>query len=154
MKILSSAWILAIALLLSPALQAKEVIYKWTDKNGVVHYSSHPPAGQKAEKVKVVGSKSTSVDISKESKLANRQAQQAKAAPEPEVSDPATIEPPPSRKDPEKCEQAKKNLWNLENYPRLRIEDPETGERRMMSSDERQQYLDEANNQIKEFCEE
>ncbi|MDM3871983.1 DUF4124 domain-containing protein [Porticoccus sp. W117] len=151
MKILSSAWILAIVMLLSPGLQAKEVIYKWTDKNGVVHYSSHPPAGQKAEKVKVVGRKGTSVDISKK---ADRQPQPAPEQQQQAVAPPAEVEPPPSRKNPEHCEQAKKNLWNLENYPRLRIEDPETGERRMMSDDERQQYLDEANKQIKEFCDE
>ncbi|UTW45228.1 DUF4124 domain-containing protein [bacterium SCSIO 12696] len=153
MKRLSLLWVFTALLVLPFSGQAKEVIYKWVDKDGVAHYSSHPPAGQKAEKVKVYGKKGSSVDVSKNNKLVTQQTQ---ATPQPQptetVAPPATVEPPPSRKNPEHCEKAKKNLWNLENYPRLRIEDPDTGERRMMSDDEKQQYMDEANAQVKEFC--
>lgn len=153
MKTHSIAWIFTTALLLSPGIQAKEAIYKWTDDKGVVHYSSHPPAGQKAEKVKVYGSKGTSIDVAAKpsKKTAKTEKVAAEAKPEP-PQPPAAIEPPPNRKDPKLCEQAKKNLWNLENYPRLRIQDPETGQRRVMSSEEKEQYMSEAKQQVAEFC--
>ena len=40
---------LLLGFLIGTCAQAEERIYKWTDENGEVHYSSEPPPGQDAE---------------------------------------------------------------------------------------------------------
>lgn len=121
-------------------------IYKWVDEQGVTHFGAQPPQGQQA----------TTINPS---------------APPPR---PASSEPAPTveeQLDPEQaaidkkvkedvakqeaerkqyCENARTNLAQLENNPRLRIED--AGEVRRIDENERQERIAELKKSIAENC--
>ena len=146
MKKITLTWVISISMALSFAVQAKEVIYRWVDEKGVVHYSTHPPAGQKAEKVNLHSGKGKGVKPAP-AKTAKQPAPEPETAkPQPEAAKPASL------KDPELCKQAKQNLWNLKNRGRIYILDQETGERRAMPDEERQQRIEETEKEIADYC--
>lgn len=139
---------LALSLLLPATAVAKQKLYKWVDENGVTHYSAQPPANQETSEIRVstghseptkapAAPASTSTNTSTSSEATTEQA----AAPQ-----------PVSTKDKEKCEATRKNIWNLENFPRVRAKDEKTGEIRYLTPEEHQERLNRAKELEKDFC--
>ncbi|HET8731402.1 MAG TPA: DUF4124 domain-containing protein [Moraxellaceae bacterium] len=157
--------VLALALGASTAEAAK--FYKWTDAEGVTHYSADPPPEGKAKaseiRVKTApaadstqasdttagsqdgkakgadASKDKSKDKAKGDKKSDDQS--AKAA----GKEPA--------KYAEKCKQLHSDLDTLQEHTRVRQRDATTGEERFMTDDEKSSRLDDTQRQIKAYCE-
>ncbi|MDP9711917.1 UNVERIFIED_ORG: hypothetical protein J2X80_004010 [Pseudomonas fluorescens] len=117
-------------------------IYKWVDAQGVTHFDQQPPQGQSSTAVETPSSPTPipaalpgsgalgdqkAIDDKVKKQVAEQQ-NQLKAF----------------------CEQARTNLAQLQNNPRLREE--VEGELRRLSDDQRQQRTDEAKKQIAENC--
>lgn len=126
---------------MSPMCMAGQ-IYKWVDAQGVTHFSAQPPEGTEATTVTksapppakpaappsggVIGDQKA-IDQQVKKEIAEQQAQ-LKAF----------------------CEQARTNLAQLQNNPRVR-EDVE-GEMRRLTDEERRLRIDETRKQIEENC--
>ncbi len=126
---------------LSPLCTAGQ-IYKWIDGQGVTHFDAQPPQGQEAATVvtptlpaskptapprsSVIGDQQ-SIDNTVKKQVAKQQAQLK------------TL-----------CEQARTNLAQLQNNPRLR-EDVD-GEMRRLTDQQRQERITEVQKQIKDNC--
>ncbi|CAH0257699.1 DUF4124 domain-containing protein [Pseudomonas brassicacearum] len=126
---------------LSPMCMAGQV-YKWVDAQGVTHFGAQPPEGTEATTV----IKSTPPP--------------AKPAAPPSggvIGDQKAIDQQVKKQIAEQeaqlkafCEQARTNLAQLQNNPRVR-EDVE-GEMRRLTDEERRQRIDETRKQIEENC--
>lgn len=126
---------------LSPMSMAGQ-IYKWVDAQGVTHFGAQPPQGVEATTV----------------------GKSAPPAPKPAapvtggvVGDQKAIDQQVKQQVAEQeaqlkafCEQARTNLAQLQNNPRVR-EDVE-GEMRRLTDEERRQRIDETRKQIEEHC--
>ncbi|MGF6204609.1 DUF4124 domain-containing protein [Pseudomonas frederiksbergensis] len=126
---------------LSPMCMAGQ-IYKWVDAQGVTHFDAQPPQGQQAttvvtptppankptapERSNVLGDQQA-IDKTVKKQVAEQQAQ-LKAF----------------------CEQARTNLAQLQNNPRLREE--VDGEMRRLTDQTRQERMTEAQKQIADNC--
>ena len=123
-------------------------VYKWVDAQGVTHFGSQPPQDQSA----------TSVNTS----AAPPKAAEQEAEPTPtfeSIADPEQAEfdkkakAEVAAKEAERkkyCENVRSNLAQLENNPRLRVED--NGEMRRLGEDERQNRIAEAKAAIADNC--
>ena len=126
---------------LSPICMAGQV-YKWVDAQGVTHFDAQPPQGTQATTV-INPTSSTSKPA---------------AAPSGGViGDQKTIDQQVKKQIAEQetqlkvfCEQARTNLAQLQNNPRVR-EDVE-GEMRRLTDEERRQRVEETRKQIEENC--
>lgn len=126
---------------LSPICMAGQ-IYKWVDAQGVTHFSAQPPDGTGATTVikspppvgkppapppaGTIGDQKA-IDAQVKQQVADQEAQLKVF-----------------------CEQARTNLAQLKNNPRVR-EDVE-GEMRRLTDEERRQRIDETSKQIEEHC--
>ncbi|MHC8317783.1 DUF4124 domain-containing protein [Pseudomonas sp. LB3P31] len=133
--------LLMVGLLVSPWCLAGQ-IYKWVDAQGVTHFDAQPPQGQEATTVvtpsvpagkpasaarsNVIGDQQA-IDKSVKQQVAEQQAQLKVF-----------------------CEQARTNLAQLQNNPRLR-EDVE-GEMRRLTDQQRQERISETQKQIGDNC--
>jgi hypothetical protein len=130
--------------------QADDVIYKWTDDGGSVHYTQIPPKEREYERMK--GSAPPSSDP--EETLQNLQEQVAKLEKQRESTEEEDLDKQREilnakiRKD--NCKIARNNLQNLEmaGGRRYMID----GEVIRLTEEERQKRLTEANEQIAEYC--
>jgi hypothetical protein len=136
-------FILAIGLLLgmSPLCMAGQ-IYKWVDAQGVTHFGAQPPQGQAATSVVT-----PSVPAGKPSTLPRSDA----------IGDQQAIDKTVKKQVAEQqaqlkvfCEQARTNLAQLQNNPRLREEID--GEMRRLTDETRQERITEAQKQIEQNC--
>jgi hypothetical protein len=130
-----------VSLLISPLCMAGQ-IYKWVDAQGVTHFGAQPPQGQEATTVltpsnpagkpatlprsKVIGDQQA-IDKTVQKQVAEQQAQLKVF-----------------------CEQARTNLAQLQNNPRVR-EDVD-GEMRRLTDEQRQERITEAQKQIGDNC--
>lgn len=134
----------ALLLALSGNLMAGQ-IYKWVDAQGVTHFGAQPPQGQAVETI-------------------NTATPSTKAAP-PAAAEPETAGETEQRDVEHKvrkqvaeenarrqqyCTTLRTNLAQLQNNPRVRIE--EGGEVRRLSEEERQARILEAKQKIAENC--
>jgi hypothetical protein len=126
---------------LSPWCMAAQ-IYKWVDAQGVTHFDAQPPPGQPSTTVQTppaptakppampgsgpIGDQKA-IDSNVKKQVAEQQAQLQKF-----------------------CTQARTNLAQLQNNPRLREE--VEGETRRLSDTQRQERIAEAQKQIAENC--
>ncbi|MBC3777838.1 DUF4124 domain-containing protein [Pseudomonas sp. SWRI99] len=133
--------LLTLLVCLSPWCSAAQ-IYKWVDAQGVTHFDAQPPQGQPSTTVQtpsspapkpapmsgggVIGNQKT-IDDKVKKQVAEQQAQ-LKAF----------------------CEQARTNLAQLQNNPRLREE--VEGDLRRLDDAQRQERIVEAKKQIAENC--
>lgn len=126
---------------LSPMSMAGQ-IYKWVDAQGVTHFGAQPPQGVEATTV-------------------GKSAAPAPKPPAPAsggvIGDQKAIDQQVKKQVAEQeaqlkafCEQARTNLAQLQNNPRVR-EDVE-GEMRRLTDEERRQRIDETRQQIEENC--
>ncbi|MDB6446717.1 MULTISPECIES: DUF4124 domain-containing protein [Pseudomonas] len=127
---------------LSPMCMAGQV-YKWVDAQGVTHFGSQPPQGAEA----------TTVIKSAPSPAGKPPAPPTGGA----IGDQKVIDQEVKKQVAEQeaqlkafCEQARTNLAQLQNNPRLREE--VEGEIRRLTDEERRQRIDETRQQIEEHC--
>ncbi|MFL6607754.1 MAG: DUF4124 domain-containing protein [Pseudomonas sp.] len=126
---------------LSPMSMAGQ-IYKWVDAQGVTHFGAQPPEGVDATtvgKTAAPGAKPqapASGGVVGDQKMIDKQVKQQVAEQEAQLK--------------AFCEQARTNLAQLQNNPRVREE--VEGEMRRLSDEERRQRIDETRAQIEENC--
>lgn len=126
---------------LSPICMAAQV-YKWVDAQGVTHFGSQPP--QDAEATTVIKSSPSvtkppappSGGVIGDQKAIDKEVKKQIAEQEAQLK--------------AFCEQARTNLAQLQNNPRVR-EDVE-GEMRRLNDEERRQRIEETRKQIDEHC--
>lgn len=135
----------SLALVLSSTAMAGQ-IYKWVDAQGVTHFSEQPPQGQQANTVNTA----TPPPPAPESKpaptfkdIADPQQAAADAKVKKEVAE-------QEAQRLKYCETQRNNLAQLENNPRVRVEDG--GEMRRLGEDERQQRIADSKKAITENC--
>ncbi|MGI1678791.1 MAG: DUF4124 domain-containing protein [Cellvibrionaceae bacterium] len=130
----------------TPAIAAKNY-YKWTDANGVTHYSAQRPNGTEAETVVIKGGRTTTSS-----------SQGNQPAPKPtgntDATEPTTVaekEKTQDLKDPTRCKAAKENVETIKNHARIRVKD-DNGEYRYLDEQEKTKRLNNAQQAIKESC--
>ena len=120
-------------------------VYKWVDAQGVTHFGAQPPQGQQVETVNTVTApaKSTTMpapvvedETEVDQQSINRKVKRQVAEQEAE------------RK--RYCETMRTNLAQLQNNPRVRVE--EKGETRRITEEERQARIAETRDKIAENC--
>jgi hypothetical protein len=137
---------LALVALLSiqPEVAAQEQkIYKWMDAEGVVHYTARPPEGVEYEEV--------SIELRDGRNAATGGGDPARATEEPPRQPEMTPSEPEDEAMEERCAQARSNIEDLNRYENITVAG-EDGEQRMISDEERQEMIDEAQGFIDEWC--
>lgn len=135
----------SLALVLSSTAMAGQ-IYKWVDAQGVTHFSEQPPQGQQANTVNTA----TPPPPAPEPKPAPTF--QDIADPQQAAAD-AKVKKEVAEQEAQRlkyCETQRNNLAQLENNPRVRVEDG--GEMRRLGEDERQQRIADSKKAITENC--
>ncbi len=136
-------WILICLLagITSYGFAGKSSFYKWTDENGVTHYSEYKPRDQVTEKVDIRTGQSSPADEPNEPSSAQDSDNLAQ-----------NDEVDGDLKDPERCEAARKNLETLNGFTRVRTKDPDTGEIRYLTEEEKNQRRQQSQKAIDESC--
>ncbi|OCX92465.1 MAG: glycosyltransferase [Pseudomonas sp. CO183] len=120
-------------------------VYKWVDAQGVTHFGAQPPQGQQVETVNTVTAPAKPAatpqpveqdEAEADQSSIDRKVKQQVAAQEAE------------RK--RYCETMRTNLAQLQNNPRVRVED--NGETRRLTEEERQSRINETRDKIAENC--
>jgi 3-oxoacyl-ACP reductase-like protein len=126
---------------LSPLCMAGQ-IYKWVDVQGVTHFDAQPPQGQEA-----------TIMVTPSPPAGKPTARPRSSA----IGDQQAIDNNVKKQVTEQqaqlkvfCEQARTNLAQLQNNPRLR-EDVD-GEMRRLTDQQRQERITEAQKQIADNC--
>lgn len=146
------------ALLILPLLMGAGEVYRWVDENGVVNYTQLKPEGVEAELVSAdTGRRVASTPP------ANPASAGAQPANQPELSESqqellSELQAAEQARQEEvarikeaNCQQARAVLDRLTARGRIRIRG-EDGQERMMSEEERQQRIDEAQRGIAANC--
>ena len=126
---------------LSPMSMAGQ-IYKWVDAQGVTHFGAQPPEGVDATTVGKTPTPAAkpqapaSGGVVGDQKMIDKQVKQQVAEQEAQLK--------------AFCEQARTNLAQLQNNPRVREE--VEGEMRRLTEEERRQRIDETRKQVEENC--
>ena len=145
-----SLFLLAGSLLLS-GISAQAAIYKWQDENGSWHFSEIPPDSQKAEKIDV-----RVTPPSGDTKAPPNNASTTEDTPD-ESGKPLPLSPEVAAAEKERkaknCQIANKNLQSLTTRARVRFQDKEKGEERYLTEDERQKWIKDSKEAVKENCE-
>lgn len=143
-------------LLLAASAQAAQ-FYKWTDEQGVTHYSADPPPKSvgNASEVKVktrlpADSEAAGSKLEKQRTDAKKADKAAPAAPKKEDS--ATAAKPGPERYAEKCKNLQSDLKAMQEHARISVAD-DKGEVRTLTEEEKQQRIDDAQRQVKAFCE-
>ena len=120
-------------------------VYKWVDAQGVTHFGAQPPQGQQVESVNTVTAP------------AKPAATPAPVAEDETEDDQQSIDRKVKRQVAEQeaerkryCETMRTNLAQLQNNPRVRVE--EKGETRRITEEERQAKIAETRSKIDENC--
>ena len=135
------------ALLACFSLFAAPTIYKWTDDDGVVHYSEDPPADVDYQRV------STSVPAtsgSDDSDADSDSGDSGEGEPDAQADQPEAQQGPDPEVVAERCEQARSNLQLLQENTRLMTND--RGSERRLTREERQERIDNLQEFIDEWC--
>ncbi|MBK3760471.1 DUF4124 domain-containing protein [Stutzerimonas frequens] len=118
-------------------------VYKWVDAQGVTHFGAQPPQGQQVETVNTVVAPGKSVTAP---------APQEKSEPDQQSID-RKVKQQVAEQEAERkryCETMRTNLAQLQNNPRVRVE--ENGETRRITEEERQARITETRDKIAENC--
>ena len=130
-----------VSLLISPLCMAAQ-IYKWVDAQGVTHFDAQPPQGQEATSVVTPSSSASQPATLPGSKAIGNQQDIDNTVKKQVAEQQAQLKA--------FCVQARTNLAQLQNNPRLR-EDVD-GEMRRLSDQQRQERISETQKQIAENC--
>lgn len=128
-------------LLLATVPVSADTIYRWTDDNGVTHFTAHPPRDRESTRVNTrSGGRSVPVDTT-------RQSTHTPAEPEPAQSQ-AQADSPANE---EPCQIARQNLSTLEAGGRIRVDGGADGPR-FLGQEERLERLEETRTFIADNC--
>ncbi|RRU94250.1 DUF4124 domain-containing protein [Stutzerimonas xanthomarina] len=120
-------------------------VYKWVDAQGVTHFGAQPPQGQQVETVNTVTapakSTTTPAPVVEDETEVDQQSIDRKVKRQ-------VAEQEAERK--RYCETMRTNLAQLQNNPRVRVE--EKGETRRITEEERQARIAETRDKIAENC--
>jgi hypothetical protein len=136
--------LLVLACATAGALAAdKQQVYKWTDANGVVHFSDAPPSGdaKNVESLRLIGGTSTASDSA---------AADDKTKPSDDKSKPAS---PADNADNQakECERAKNNLVLLQSNIPVNEITPD-GKEKPLDAKDRQARVADVNARIARLC--
>jgi hypothetical protein len=141
---------LALAMGLGP-LMAQEVMYRWTDAQGTVHYGQVPPSGVDAERIITSaprGDRAPQERLDRALGEMEERQQQARSEQEERERQAAS-----ERIRRENCDRARANLETLtERGGRVTIR--ENDQYRVLEEEERQAMIEQTRAQIREFCRE
>lgn len=137
------------ALMLQPLdVDAQEqIIYKWLDAEGVVHYTARPPDDVDY----------TVVNLETREPVEDDAADGQDRDLDDSASDDTTQQPETAQAGPteeemaERCEQARSNIETLNRYQNVTVEG-EDGEQRTISDEERMNMVEEAQQFIDQWC--
>jgi Domain of unknown function (DUF4124) len=141
--------LLLLALLAACSAQAAEV-YKWTDANGIVHYSDAPPPADasQVEKMRVGGGVVSATatpmandDAAADPDKAKPPAPPAQTALDPNVENMAKL-----------CSQARTNLQMLQSANNVALPNPTDGTPQVMDDQARQARLAAEQQNVAAFC--
>lgn len=141
------------ALLAAPAMAAQ--FYKWTDENGVTHYSETPPPDsvKSSTAIKVPSRQPSGAETAAQ----NLQKQREAAIKALDEAGKKGATAPAAGKDnkeqyAERCKQLKANLAVMESSGRVSEKD-DKGEKRILTEEEKAKRIEDTRRQIKAFCE-
>ncbi|VVM75115.1 hypothetical protein PS662_02006 [Pseudomonas fluorescens] len=126
---------------ISPVCMAAQ-IYKWVDAQGVTHFDAQPPQGQEATTVVTPSPSAEKPPVPPRSNAIGDQQAIDKSVKKQIAEQQAQLKV--------FCEQARTNLAQLQNNPRLR--EDVGGEMRRLTDEQRQERTAEAQRQIAENC--
>ncbi len=132
---------LSTLLMLASSYSNAATIYKWVDDKGVPQYSAMPPSDRPFEKIKSYSSSSKSSSNSDAKQKADSPAKAATQTPQVAAS----------KKDPERCAIAKRNLQTLKNNSRIKIKG-EDGEMRFLDQQEIMDKRKESEQAVADSC--
>ena len=130
--------LIALFTLICAAASVAQQVYRWTDEDGTVHFSATPPPGVEAPpamQAPVPTYNNISVAPASAPATADEQ-DPAEAIAEPEPEPVSTI-------DMARCQQVREDLMRFGDNPRLVSVDPETGERTVLSFEQREAAIQE-----------
>ncbi|TWD43867.1 DUF4124 domain-containing protein [Pseudomonas sp. SJZ131] len=131
----------SLLLTLSPMTMAAQ-IYKWVDAQGVTHFGAQPPQGQPSTTVVTPAAPASKPKVPANSNVIGDQQDIDKTVKKQVAEQQAQLKV--------FCEQARTNLAQLQNNPRLREEID--GEMRRLTDQTRQERMTEAQKQIADNC--
>jgi len=122
------------------ALSSELTVYRWVDKNNVVHFSQYQP----------VGDDFTEFLISNQSKIISRATQSHVSSDEDKSLE--TNIPTPSTIDvTEKCKEARENVSMLTTFDKVQYTDEE-GKKLVLTGKEKQQQLEINEKRTEVYC--
>lgn len=143
-----STLLMTAALVLMPAFAGAQTnqatIYKWTDAQGVVHFSMQPPADPAVD-----------VRVQKKTRTEPAEADGSPAAANPVPAQAAAATPeakPEPKKDPAICARARANLEQLQNRRYVTVRD-EYGEERILDEEAVATEIERAQKAVANNCE-
>ena len=132
-----------------PSVDAADTYYRWKDERGKLVVSDRPPADPDIE-YEVVSQRTSLV----------RRVRPGEGAVPPEVVprpgnrfEQVETGEPMMEKNPEACARARTNLETLDTSARIRIRDPDTGEMRYLTEEEKVTQRERAEETIRVHCE-
>lgn len=148
-------------LLATTATSAAEQFYRWTDEQGVTHYSADPPpkTANNASEVNVrtrlpSGSKNAVENLQKQrddSSKAAKSDKDSRAAASPAATAAPKAAGKPPEKYAEKCKQLQVNLQTMQEHARVKVTDAK-GENRVLSPEEKDSQQEDIQREIQAFC--
>lgn len=150
-------------MMLASSVACAGQFYKWTDAQGVTHYTEEPPPASATgtTEVKVStklpsGSQAPADTTKKPADKAGKGAATATGKKTDGKTPAAGDKPAADDKVPgqyaEKCKTLQANLQAMQDHARVKVAD-EKGETRVLTDEEKQSQLDETQRSIKAFCE-
>lgn len=141
---------LALACLVTAGPAFADKYFKWTDAKGVTHYSDAPPPPDAAS----TGEVKVTTRLPSDSESAVERLEKQRAETLKNLNAPATAAVPAKvdkSQYAERCKQLRANLQTMQNSGRVKEQD-EKGETRVLTEEEKKQRMDDAERQIKAFC--
>ncbi|WP_166266481.1 DUF4124 domain-containing protein [Marinobacter caseinilyticus] len=129
----TKVFVVALILMMSPALALSASVYKWTDDRGVTHFGDRQPVGQNAESVNVRTGRPNSENASPSAQEQMQKLDERKQS-KVERANLSAVEEARQKQRKANCETARSNLSIMNSNARIRVE--ENGEQRYLSPEE------------------
>lgn len=142
---------LAALLTLLPALAAADQVYKWTDEQGHVHYSSTPPPSTKAQQIKVDVPPPDPQSLQNQQQLQKEQADKDEAAKDAAAKEQAKQDPKAEALQKQHCDDMRSRLQALQIGGRIATVDAQ-GNRSYVSDDDRVKQEQQLQDQLAKEC--